>query len=280
MRHSFKAWGQQTDWPTLRDIWVEADRGGFWDAVWLNDHLIPPKAAEDLPILEAWSLLAGLAAVTSRIRFGAMVSSNTFRHPGVLAKSIATIDQMSDGRLEVGLGTGWHQREHESYGVPLPPLGERFDRLEETLAIVDGLLTQPVFSFEGAHHRLVEARCEPKPVQRPRPPFVIGGAGMRRTMPIAARWAEQWNYPDYDGDLERLAKRVPHFRALVAGAGREARDVEISVQFRFSGDLGQTREHIRACRDLGADHVLVSFTPPIDPALPARVAEAIGSTTS
>ena len=134
MRYSFKAWGQETDWPTLRDIWIAADREGFWDMVWLNDHLIPPKADEGLPLLESWSLLAGLAAVTERLRFGTMVSSNTFRHPGVLAKTVATIDQMSGGRLEIGLGAGWHEREHESYGVPLPPVGERFDRLEETLA--------------------------------------------------------------------------------------------------------------------------------------------------
>ncbi len=275
MRHSFKAWGQETDWPTLRDVWVEADRAGFWDAVWLNDHLIPPKSPEEKPFLEAWSLLAGLAAVTERIRFGTMVSSNTFRHPGVLAKMAATVDHMSNGRLEIGLGAGWHEREHRAYGITLPPLSERFDRLEETLAILDGLLTEEVFSFDGDHHRLVDAQCEPKPVQRPRPPIVIGGAGRRRTMPIAARWADQWNYPDYTGDLQDFADRVPYFRGLVAEAGRDPADVEISVQFRFSGDAPRTREHIARCRELGADHVLVSFTPPIDPALPSKVAEAI-----
>ena len=275
MRHSFKAWGQQTDWPALRDIWIEADRDGFWDMVWLNDHLIPPKSEEHLPIFEAWALLAGAAATTERLRFGTMVSSNTFRHPGVLAKTIATIDHMSEGRLEIGLGAGWHEREHESYGIPLPALSERFDRLEETLAIVNGLLTQDTYSFAGRFHTLVEARCEPKPVQEPRPPFVVGGAGMKRTMAIAARWADQWNYPDYTGELEPLATRIPHLRELMTAAGRDPASIEISAQFRYGGDPVEARDRAEAYREIGVDHVLVSFTPPIDPTLPGIVAEAL-----
>ena len=209
MRHSFKVWAQQATWDELRDIWIEADRGGFWDVVWLNDHLYPPKSDASLPIMEAWTLFGGLAAVTDRIRFGTMVSANTFRHPAILAKQAATLDHMSNGRLEIGIGTGWHEGEHRAFGVDLPPLAHRFELLEETFAILHGLFTEDMFSFDGKHRTVTEARFRPKPVQQPRPPFVIGGTGPRRTIPLAARWADHWNFPDYTNDIGLLASSKP-----------------------------------------------------------------------
>jgi F420-dependent oxidoreductase-like protein len=275
VRHSFKIWPQEVEWPVLRDVWIEADRGGFWDASWLNDHLFPPKAPEELPIMEAWSLLAALAATTGRLRFGTMVSSNTFRHPSVLAKTIATIDRISGGRLEIGIGAGWHEREHEAFGIELPPLPERFDRLDETFTILDGLLRNETFSFDGPFHRLVEAKVAPRPVQTPRPPFLIGGAGPRRTIPLAAKWADQWNYPDYVRDP--AAFRASHSRLLEAceEIGRDPSEIEVSVQFRYPGDTSETVDLVSAYEAEGADHVLISFSPPGDPSLPPRVAEAL-----
>lgn len=275
MRHSFKVWAQQADWPTLRDIWVEADRGGFWDVVWLNDHLHPPKSDPALPIMDAWTLFGGLAAVTDRIRFGTMVSANTFRHPVILAKQAVTADHMSGGRLELGLGTGWHEGEHHAFGLELPPVGVRFDRLEEALEIVHRLMTEPVVDYAGDHYRIREAKFEPKPVQQPRPPFVIGGTGPLRTIPLAARWADQWNFPDYTNDLEFFAASLALFEQALAAAGRTRGDVEVSVQFRYGDDLARTKDQVAGYREIGADHVLVSFTPPPDPHLPPKVAEAL-----
>ena len=275
MRHSFKVWAQQATWEQLRDVWIEADQGGFWDMVWLNDHLYPPKSPPELPIMDAWTLFGGLAAVTERIRFGTMVSANTFRHPVILAKQAATLDQMSNGRLEIGVGTGWHEAEHAAFGIDLPPLKKRFEMLDETFAILDGLFTQDVFSFDGRYTTITDAHFEPKSVQKPRPPFVVGGTGPKRTIPLAAKWADQWNFPDYTWDLDLFRNRLALLDAECGKIGRDRSEIEVSVQFRYSGDLSESVDRIRIYEDAGADHVLVSFTPPADPSLPPRLAEAL-----
>jgi len=275
VRYSFKVWAQQAEWPTLRDIWVEADRNDFWDAVWLNDHLHPPKADASLPILDAWTLFGGLATVTNRIRFGTMVSANTFRHPAILAKQATTLDRMSNGRIEIGVGTGWHEGEHVAFGIDLPPLKSRFELLDETFTILDGLMTREEFSFSGRHHTITAARFEPKPVQRPRPPFVIGGTGPRRTIPLAAKWADQWNFPDYTGDPDLFVDRLARLDEACEGIGRDRTEIEVSVQFRYGGDAAQTTDQAATYRELGAQHILVSFSPPPDPRLPNLVADAL-----
>ena len=275
MKYSFKTWPQQVEWPMLKDIWIEADRGGFWDGVWLNDHFYPPKSPAELPILEAWSLLAGLGGLTERLRFGTMVTANTFRHPSVLAKMAATIDHISNGRLEIGIGTGWHESEHAAYGIPLPSLPDRFDMLEETFTIIDGLMTNEVFSFEGKHHQIREARFEPKPIQKPRPPFVIGGGGMNRTLPLAAKWADHWNFPDFDRDMDAFDLRVRRLRTLCADIGRDPDEIEVSAQFRYD-NLEEIPDLMAAYEAAGANHIIVSFSPPADPTLPVVVADYIG----
>jgi F420-dependent oxidoreductase-like protein len=275
MRFSFKVWAQQATWAQLRDIWVEADRGGFWDMVWLNDHLYPPKSDPSLPIMDAWTLFGGLAEVTERLRFGTMVSANTFRHPVILAKQAVTLDHMSDGRIELGVGTGWHEGEHRAFGIDLPPIPIRFDMLEEAFEVLHGLMTEEVFDFTGHHYHLDGARFEPKPVQSPRPPFVIGGTGPRRTIPLAARWADQWNFPDYTNDPEFFASSLAILDEACEAIGRDRSEIEVSVQFRYPKDLSRTVDQVAAYRELGADHVLVSFTPPPDPALPPAVANAL-----
>lgn len=274
-RHSFKVWAQDAEWSHLRDIWVEADQGGFWDVVWLNDHLYPPRAEESHPIMEAWTLFGGLAAVTSRIRFGTMVTANTFRHPVLLAKQAVTLDHMSQGRLELGVGTGWHLREHEAFGIDLPPIRTRFELLDETFAILHGLMTEEVFDFVGKHRKITAARFEPKPIQRPRPPFVIGGTGPRRTIPLAARWADQWNFPDFTSDLDLFQSCLRRLDESCAEAGRDRDEIEVSVQFRYPGDPAEAAERVAAYRESGANHVLVTFFPPTDAQLPAQVAAAL-----
>ena len=147
---------------------------------------------------DAWLTLAGLARETSRIRLGTLVTSATFRLPGPLAILVAQVDQMSGGRVELGIGAGWYEREHLSYGIPFPSVGERFDRLEEQLAVISGLWSTPVgqsFTHRGDHYQLVEAPALPKPVQRPGPPIIVGGRGPKRTPELAARFADEFNMP-------------------------------------------------------------------------------------
>jgi F420-dependent oxidoreductase-like protein len=187
---------QGATYDELLTVAREAERLGF-DAFFRSDHFLSmgPGSGEPGPS-ESWVTLAGLARDTERIRLGTMVTSATFRLPGPLAIAVATVDAMSSGRVELGLGAGWFEDEHRAYGVPFPGTRARFDRLEEQLAIVTGLWTTPVgerFDFEGRHYRLTGSPALPKPVQRPRPPVIVGGLGKRRTPALAARYADEFN---------------------------------------------------------------------------------------
>jgi len=182
-----------------------AEELGF-GAFFRSDHYLG-MGTEGLPgPSDAWVTLAGLARDTSTIRLGTMMTSATFRHPGPLAIAVANVDQMSGGRVELGLGAGWFEQEHTAYGIPFPGTGERFDRFEEQLAIITGLWATPEgerFGFEGAHHRLADSPALPKPVQRPRPPVLVGGLGKKRTPALAARFADEFNLPFADEETTR-----------------------------------------------------------------------------
>src|SRR5262249_41371317 len=157
-----------------------------------------------------WATLAGLAAVTERIRLGTMVSPATFRRPSILARMVVTVDHISRGRVELGIGAGWNQAEHDAYGFPFLDLGERMEMLEEQLEIVNRQWAEEAFSFDGRHYRLQRSRAEPKPVQRPRPPIVMGGAAGPRVARLAARWADEYNttFASPDECRERHARIV------------------------------------------------------------------------
>jgi len=178
-----------------------AEAGGF-DAYFRSDHYVA-FTGDGLPgPTDSWVTLAGLARETTRIRLGTLVSSMTFRFPGPLAISVAEVDQMSGGRVELGLGTGWFDGEHQAYGIPFPPLGERFERLEEQLEIVTGLWRSPVgerFAYHGRHYDLVDSPALPKPAQA-RLPIIVGGAGPTRTPRLAARFADEFNVPFHGVD--------------------------------------------------------------------------------
>jgi F420-dependent oxidoreductase-like protein len=175
-----------------------AEECGF-DGFFRSDHYLTMGSRDGLPgPTDSWVTLAGLARETSRVRLGTMVSSATFRHPGVLAISVAQVDAMSGGRVELGLGTGWYEAEHRAYGIPFPPQAERFDRLAEQLEVVTGLWSTPMsdrFTFRGGHYDLVDSPALPKPVQAPHPPVIVGGKGKRRTAELAARFADEYNMP-------------------------------------------------------------------------------------
>src|SRR4051794_41960049 len=167
----------------MRDMWLAADDIDVFDCGWNFDHFYPILVADRTgPCFEGWTMLAALAGMTRRIRLGVMVTGNPYRHPAVLANMAATVDVASGGRLELGIGAGWNQEESDAYGIDLPPLKERFDRLEEALEVVTRLLTQEVSDFDGRYYQLRQARCEPKPTQKPHPPICVGGSGEKRTL--------------------------------------------------------------------------------------------------
>ena len=183
-----------------------AEELGF-DAFFRSDHYLTIGGSGLPGPTDSWITLAGLARETARIRLGTLVSAATFRYPGPLAIAVAQVDEMSAGRIELGLGTGWFDTEHSAYGIPFPGLAERFDRLEEQLEIITGLWETPVgktYSFDGSYYALADSPALPKPVQRPRPPIVVGGHGQRRTPRLAARFADEYNVafvsPEETGD--------------------------------------------------------------------------------
>jgi F420-dependent oxidoreductase-like protein len=169
--------------------------------------------------LDAWATISALAAVTTRLRLGTLVSPATFRHPSELAKVVATADHVSGGRVELGLGAGWHEREHRAYGFPFPPLRERMDRLAEQLEIVHGTWTKPAFSFSGRLYELDALDAQPRPRQKPHPPLIMGGNAWPRGAALAARWADEYNTPF--ASLEQVRERKRAVSEACAEAGRE-----------------------------------------------------------
>ena len=186
---------QHTTVEELKEVWQEAEALGF-DTLWVNDHLLPSVGPSDGSMLESWTLLGAMAVSTSKIRIGCMVTSNTFRHPSVLAKMATTVDHLSNGRLIFGIGSGWFKREHEAYGVEFSTMKGRSRRLDEALQVITKLWrAAPTASYEGKYYSLVDAPFVPKPVQHPMPPIMIGGIGEKLTLPLVARYAQMWNVP-------------------------------------------------------------------------------------
>jgi F420-dependent oxidoreductase-like protein len=194
---------------------------GF-DAFFRSDHYLAMGSADGLPgPTDSWVTLGGIARETSRIRLGTMVTAATFRLPGPLAVSVAQVDHMSGGRVELGIGTGWYGAEHSAYGIPFPDVPERFDRFSEQVEIIDGLWRTPpggTYAFDGVHYQLSDCPALPKPVQEPRPPIILGGAGKRRSAALAARFADEYNVGFNRAGTREIIDRV---REAAAGTGRQ-----------------------------------------------------------
>jgi F420-dependent oxidoreductase-like protein len=213
-----------------RAVWRIADEAGF-DHCWCMDHFATLGPRDDGPIFEAWALMAAMAATTSRTRVGCAVTGNTYRHPAVLAKAAVTVDHLSGGRLEFGIGAGWAENEHTMLGLPFGTAGDRADRLEEACQVIRSLWTQELTSFTGQHYQLTGAVAEPKPVQQPHPPIWIGGTGRRRTLRIAAQYASVWNAPG--GSPEEVADLSGVLDRHCADIGRDPGEIRRSVQVRM-----------------------------------------------
>lgn len=210
---------QNMDWPTTVERWRYLESLGF-DSLWDCDHLVHPSKS-DGPYHEGWTLLAGLATVTERVRIGVLVSSNTFRHPSLLAKEAATVDHISNGRLEVGIGAGWYVPEHEMFGLEFPEPPELVSRFREAVEIIDHLLRNEYTTYHGEHYQLENAAFRPGPVQQPRPPLTIG-AKKRKMLRIAAEYADRWNS---SGTVDELHQRNELLDEQCAAVGRNPDEI-------------------------------------------------------
>ena len=242
---------------TLTTIWRIADDSGF-DHCWNMDHFASLGGDDTLDIFEAWTLLAGMAARTSRTRIGCSVTGNTYRHPAVLAKAAVTVDHLSGGRLEFGIGAGWAENEHTMLGLPFGTARDRADRLEEALPIIRSLWTTPRTTFAGKHYQLTDAVAEPKPVQTPHPPIWIGGVGRRRTLRMAAEHAAVWNAPG--GSPEQVAELSEVLDGHCADIGRDPAEIRRSVQIRVPADPAALIEQVGGFVAVGVTEIILIVT--------------------
>jgi F420-dependent oxidoreductase-like protein len=274
LRWGVKTGPQHTKYDALLKVWQDADSTPAFEHAWLFDHFAPIQGDLDGPCFEGWTLLAALAAQTSRLRIGLMVAGNTYRHPAVNAHMAATVDVISNGRLEFGLGAGWNEYEHESMGIPLYPPGERIRCLGEACEITRLLFTQHLTDFEGRYYQLKQARCEPKPVQKPYPPFVIGGAGEQLTLRVVAKYADVWN--SMPAGVEEFKHKVSVLHEHCAAVGRDPGQIELSVQTRVDYDnLPATVATLQPLVEAGATHLVLMLAYPYPDGIVARLADEV-----
>jgi F420-dependent oxidoreductase-like protein len=209
---------------TLARHWQVAEELGY-DTVWLDDHFYGVMTPAWDASLECWTLMSALARETSRIRFGTLVACNGYRHPPLVAKMAASLDHLSGGRLEFGLGAGWYEQEFTAYGYEFPPIGTRLAQLEEALVIVKRMWTEEKASFAGAHYAVKDVWCNPKPVQKPHPPIMIGGGGEKVLLRIVAKHADLWNF---GGSVDEFRRKIPVLDEHCRAVGRDPASIEKS----------------------------------------------------
>jgi alkanesulfonate monooxygenase SsuD/methylene tetrahydromethanopterin reductase-like flavin-dependent oxidoreductase (luciferase family) len=291
MRFGAAFWVQRTGWPELRDAALRAEAAGF-DDLWIDDHLVSDEGDWRADKLEGWTTLAAVAAITSRPRLGLMVSANTLRNPGLTAKMATTIDHVSGGRMILGIGSGWYEREHEAFGFDYGAgPGERLDRLGEAVPLLRRLLDGEMVTHDGRFYSFRDALCAPHPVQA-RLPILLGGSGPRKTLPLVARHADAWNL--YGTPAEAAAADAV-LRSACAAIGRDEREIERTVNLNVvirgdrataerdwtgwsrvhiahgsegnleaGGSLEDVAETLGAYRDIGFAHPVLIFRTPWD----------------
>ncbi len=253
---------QYADYEDIRRVWLEADSLPLIEHAWLFDHPMPiMRSAPSGPCPDGWTLLTALAAQTQRLRVGLMVASNANQTPPLLAKRAATVDIVSRGRLEFGIGAGGVDREHTAYGTDLFPPAERIRRLGEACEIIRRMWTEPVVDYDGRYYHFSEIYCEPKPVQKPTPPFIIGGVGEQLTLRVVAQHADVWNYPRYPlGTVEEFQHKNQVLDGYCAEINRDpsilARSVQIIIDPK--ADAAETRQLIRDFIAAGATHLVLA----------------------
>ncbi len=256
-------------------VWKVADDIELFESGWTFDHFYPINSDSTGPCMEGWTTLTALAQATTRLRLGTLVTGIHYRHPAVLASMATTLDIVSGGRLEVGIGAGWNQEESGAYGIELGTPSQRSDRFEEACEVIVGLLTQETTTFEGRYYQLTDARNEPKPIQRPHPPICIGGSGETRTLRTAARFAQHWNF--VSGTPEEFAHKREVLHQHCEDLGRDPAEIVLSSHVWFAGDAEATAEAAAALAEVGADLAIIYLPPPLDPGVLEPLAAALGA---
>ena len=271
LRFGLKLSGQDTTVEALRAVWRIADQSGF-DHVWDFDHLASiGDAGPDRPIYEGWTLQAAIAEATKRVRIGCLVTGNTYRNPALLAKEAVTVDHLSGGRLEFGIGAAWVEIEHQMYGFE--GLDHRVGRLSESLRIIKSLFTEERTSFEGRYYHFKDAIANPKPIQKPYPPFWIGASGPS-TLRLVARHADVWNIAG--GDPARVKELTPMFEAACGEVGRNPAEIRRSIQFGWDGaDRQELLELCARYLELGVTEQVIYLRGGQPEALAVKIAEAL-----
>jgi F420-dependent oxidoreductase-like protein len=246
-------------WPQWEALGRACEEHGIPE-LFRSDHYLNLGGIADRGSLDAWGTLCGLAAVTSTVRLGTLVSPATFRHPSLVAKMVTTADHISGGRVDLGLGAGWHEREHEAYGFPFASTHERMDVLEEQLQVVLGNWGDETFSFSGDHYTLHELEAQPKPIQRPHPPLIIGGSGGRRSAELAARFGDEYNTPFAAGD--ELRQRRQRVVDACEQAGREMLPFSLMTGIVLGADEADLRDRARRLSERIPDFGGLSDAPP------------------
>ena len=271
LRFGLKASGQWISIEELRNIWKIADEAGF-DHLWDFDHLatIGPNGP-DGPIYDGWALQAAMAEATKRVRIGCMVTANTYRHPIVLAKLAVTVDHLSEGRLEFGIGAAWAEIEHQMYGIE--GLDHRVGRLSESLQIIKSLFTQERTNFDGRYYKYKDAIANPKPIQKPHPPIWIGASG-ESTLRLVARHADVWNISG--GDAAAVKEVSGKFEDACAAVGRDPSQIRRSIQFLWDGqDKAQVLEQSGTFFELGVTEQVIYMRGERPDRTAAKVAEML-----
>ena len=274
LRFGIKTAQQFTTYDDILRVWLEADTIPVIEHAWAFDHFIPLGPDPTGPQLEGWTLLGALAARTERLRIGLMVTGNTYRHPAVLANIAPTVDRISHGRLDFGIGAGWNELESNMYGIPLYQPGERIRRLGEACEVIRLLWTETVANFDGKYYQLKDARCEPKPVQKPHPPFVIGGSGEQLTLRVVAKYASIWNF--VGGDVDTFNRKSEILNQHCAAIGRDPSTIERSIQWPINyNNVGEAIEQMRPYIEAGASHIILNLRAPYPENIVHRLADEI-----
>lgn len=247
---------QLVTYETLLRLWLEADKEPLIEHLWLFDHFMALGDNSDGPCYEAWTMLAGLAARTERVRLGHLVTGNTYRYPAILARQAVTVDHISQGRLNFGIGAAWHEQEHRAYGIPFPPAGERVRRLDEACQVIRQLWTETKPTFNGRYYQLQEAHSEPKPRQKPHPPIVIAATG-EQMLRVVAKHADIWasqsqTIEDFREKSARLAQRCEEI-------GRNPVTLERQAMARVNlaaTDFREVRAYALGLIEAGATHIV------------------------
>jgi F420-dependent oxidoreductase-like protein len=262
VRLAFKTAPQHTTWRDMLEVFRAGDEIAAFESGWTFDHFYPIVGDTDGPCLEGWMTLAALAQATRRVRLGVLVTGIHYRHPAVLANMAATLDIVSDGRLELGIGAGWNVQESGAYGIALGTPKERSDRFEEACQVLVSLLSNETTTFAGRYYTLADARCEPKGPQRPHVPICVGGSGERRTLKTAARFAQHWNF--VGGTVADFRHKVEVLHEHCAVVGRDPSEIMISAHVRPGpkGEPGPAVETASQMAEFGLDLAIVPLPVP------------------